>query len=268
MLKCKYTSTPSTSSSSDQANSKLRRPFSQNDLNNIQNMMSVNELSEKNFKQLNYTLYDEHQVKCFTSKRTCILVRTKFIDSQNKNSSDINESNVNANTANNCRHLHQRQFYHQLHQKQLKEFDEELEQSAINSINLINDFNENQMNINNKNINFEETEIKISYACILIGSSPDLDFLPPSILNNLAVTPEKILNTKENPILIDMYTHESTKYPQIYGMGPLIGDNFVRFGTGGALAITKKIVEYIKKERRHTNSNMNLSLSIKNKVRI
>jgi hypothetical protein len=50
-------------------------------------------------------------------------------------------------------------------------------------------------------------------------------------------------------------------------MGPLIGDNFVRFGTGGALAITKKIVDYIKKERRHTNSNMNSSLSNKNKVK-
>ena len=55
MLKCKYTSTSFTASS-DQANSKLRRPFSQNDLNNIQNILSVNELSEKNFKQLNLTI--------------------------------------------------------------------------------------------------------------------------------------------------------------------------------------------------------------------
>jgi len=75
-----------------------------------------------------------------------------------------------------------------------------------------------------------------------------LIFLPNHIVNNLAQNPEKMLNTKDNPIDVHEFTHETRKFKRLYGMGPLIGDNFVRFGTGGALAITSAIANYKKHE--------------------
>lgn len=137
----------------------------------------------------NYILYDEHEVKYFTSKKTCIL---------SKISEQTNEKII---------------------------FDK--------------DFDKMQ-----RARNFSvptETEIKISYACILIGYSPDLSFLPPYMSCQLAGDPQRSLNTKENPISIHEYSHESILFKNLYAMGPLIGDNFVRFGTGGALAITSSI---------------------------
>lgn len=243
--------------------SKLRRPLSQSDLNSglTQQKSNLNDLNEK-FSENSmpyYVLYDEHRIKCFTSKRTCILIKSNLNSSFSNNtlSAPINNSNSTSN-----RYLLKQN--HQFNQRQLNEFDEELEQPNENS-NKIN-------NSNNKktSLNFEETEIKISYACVLIGYSPDLDFLPPYILNDLAVNPSKILNTKDNPIQIDLYTHECAKFKTLYAMGPLIGDNFVRFGTGGALAITSRIVDYMRKEKetsRNSNNKSNIRITILNEIK-
>lgn len=253
MLKNRYTNLNSATSSNDLATSqeeKLRRPLSHNDLNNIPTTL-INESNEKNENcKTNYILYDEHQIKCFTSKRTCILVKSNF----------TNSKHCTANKQLQKQH-------HQINQRLLNEFDEEAECAT--------ESNENQNCLYRKPcLSNEETELKISYACILIGYSPDLDFMPPLILNDMAVNPEKMLNTKENPILIDLYTHESVKFKTLYAMGPLIGDNFVRFGTGGALAITARIVDYLKKERRNSNASKTSALidssikQIENKISI
>jgi hypothetical protein len=246
----------------------MRRPLSHNDLNHISSSTTALshpvadiKLNENNSNsKCNYILYDEHQVKCFTSKRTCILVKSNYGQSSHLT------SNGNG-AANNCRHLQLQKQHHQLHQRQLNEFDEELEQS-VNGGGLggvrggggVTEVNENKQPAN---LNCEETEIKISYACILIGFSPDLDFLPPQILNSIAVNPDKMLNTKENPILVDMCTHESANFKTLYAMGPLIGDNFVRFGTGGALAITARLVDYMRKERRNSFNSTKQSSILK-----
>ena len=42
--------------------------------------------------------------------------------------------------------------------------------------------------------------------------------------------------SKNNPVDIDIYTFESVKHSGLYAMGPLVGDNFVRFLQGRALA--------------------------------
>lgn len=248
----------------------LRRPLSHNDLNHITTTTtntSGNHLenikSENSSSKCNYILYDEHQVKCFTSKRTCILVKSNYGQQSTHTSHATNGNGM----ASNCRHLQLQKQHHQLHQRQLKEFDEEQEQS-ITFNGGSGDKQSNEVNENKPaNFNCEETEIKISYACILIGFSPDLDFLPPQILNSLAVNPSKMLNTKENPILVDMCTHESANFKTLYAMGPLIGDNFVRFGTGGALAIASRVVDYMRKERRNSNASTKkssvLTLNIK-----
>jgi hypothetical protein len=158
--------------------------------------------------------------------------------------------------------------HHQNHQRQLKEFDEDSETNSL--INENKTFasgesypsviastsskkpSESSSSFNGNNGNI--LELKISYACILIGFSPNMDFLPPSIVNDLAVDPTKLLNTKDNPIGVDRFTHETLNFKNLYAMGPLIGDNFIRFGTGGALAITSSIVKFKKMERLQQRS--------------
>ena len=46
--------------------------------------------------------------------------------------------------------------------------------------------------------------------------------------NSLGVVPNTRVS-KNNPVDINIYTFESVKHPGLYAMGPLVGDNFVRF---------------------------------------
>jgi len=44
---------------------------------------------------------------------------------------------------------------------------------------------------------------------------------------------------KNNQIAVDKFTNEIERVPKgLFALGPLVGDNFVRFIPGGALAIT------------------------------
>lgn len=76
---------------------------------------------------------------------------------------------------------------------------------------------------------------KVSNVFVLIGAMPDLSFLRG--VKGLGAKPAKPIDGKENPIDINPYTYESVKEPGLFAVGPLIGDNFVRFGIGGALGI-------------------------------
>ncbi|XP_035207736.1 oxidative stress-induced growth inhibitor 1-like [Stegodyphus dumicola] len=87
--------------------------------------------------------------------------------------------------------------------------------------------------------------IKVSYVLVLIGMHPNLTFLPHKGLK-LGVNPEEPVNCKNNPIDIKLYSHESLYYPGIFAVGPLVGDNFVRFVQGGCLAAASHIVNHIK----------------------
>ncbi|RVE53456.1 hypothetical protein evm_001826 [Chilo suppressalis] len=54
--------------------------------------------------------------------------------------------------------------------------------------------------------------------------------------------PNKPVDGRSNPIAVDKSTHELLNSPKgIYALGPLTGDNFVRFIPGGALAIASHI---------------------------
>lgn len=59
----------------------------------------------------------------------------------------------------------------------------------------------------------------------------------------LGEDPTKPIDCKSNPISVDKYTNEVLNVSKqgLYSMGPLIGDNFVRFIPGGALAITSAL---------------------------
>ena len=76
----------------------------------------------------------------------------------------------------------------------------------------------------------------VSQILVLIGSSPDLTFLG-ELASRLGVLPGLPIS-RANPIDVDPYSHEARAVPGLYAMGPLTGDNFVRFIQGGALAIT------------------------------
>lgn len=55
----------------------------------------------------------------------------------------------------------------------------------------------------------------------------------------LGIDPTKSIDSKSNQIDVDKYTNEIQRTQKgLYAMGPLVGDNFVRFIPGGALAIT------------------------------
>uniref|UniRef100_A0A182RQT6 FAD/NAD(P)-binding domain-containing protein n=1 Tax=Anopheles funestus TaxID=62324 RepID=A0A182RQT6_ANOFN len=56
----------------------------------------------------------------------------------------------------------------------------------------------------------------------------------------LGEDPTKPIDCKNNPIDVDKYTNAvlRTSHTGLYAMGPLVGDNFVRFIPGGALSIT------------------------------
>lgn len=81
----------------------------------------------------------------------------------------------------------------------------------------------------------------VSLVLVLIGSHPDLSFLPGAGAD-LAMDPEQPLSAKRNPIDVEPFTYQSTQQEGLYAMGPLAGDNFVRFVQGGALAAASSLL--------------------------
>ncbi|KAM3873077.1 oxidative stress-induced growth inhibitor 2 [Diretmus argenteus] len=88
---------------------------------------------------------------------------------------------------------------------------------------------------------------KISMALVLIGTNPNLFFLKGQG-QYLGLDPAKPISCKQNPIDIHPYTFECTKEPGLFAMGPLMGDNFVRFLKGGALGIASCLLKKFKKK--------------------
>ena len=82
----------------------------------------------------------------------------------------------------------------------------------------------------------------------MVGARPNLDFLDIEAPDELQVSSKDIGIIKEspvsknNPVDINIYTFESVLHRGLYAMGPLVGDNFVRFLQGGALGITSHIL--------------------------
>ncbi len=85
-----------------------------------------------------------------------------------------------------------------------------------------------------------DTIVEVSAVLVQIGSRPDLSFLPQQG-RNLGIVPGMQISSKHNPIDVDPYTYQSVYEHGLFAMGPLVGDNFVRFIRGGALGITSHI---------------------------
>lgn len=86
----------------------------------------------------------------------------------------------------------------------------------------------------------------VSMTLILIGSNPNLSFLPQNG-KHLALDTEKSVSSKRNPLEIDPFTYECAQEKGLYAVGPLAGDYFVRFVQGGALAVASSVQKSLKK---------------------
>ena len=54
--------------------------------------------------------------------------------------------------------------------------------------------------------------------------------------------PSKKVDVKNNPLAVNKFTNELLNVPEgVYALGPLVGDNFVRFIPGGAVSIASAI---------------------------
>ncbi|XP_036905224.1 oxidative stress-induced growth inhibitor 2 isoform X3 [Sturnira hondurensis] len=89
---------------------------------------------------------------------------------------------------------------------------------------------------------------KLSAAAVLIGSHPNLSFLKEQgcYLGHNSGQP---ITCKGNPVEIDAYTYECVKEAHLFALGPLVGDNFVRFLKGGALGVTRCLAIRQKKKQ-------------------
>ncbi|KAM8966849.1 oxidative stress-induced growth inhibitor 2 [Pelodytes ibericus] len=95
--------------------------------------------------------------------------------------------------------------------------------------------------------------LKISMALVLIGSHPNLSFLKEQG-QSLGHHHNQPITCKGNPVEIDPYTFEATKESNLFALGPLVGDNFIRFLKGGALAITRCLEMRQKKRQQLAES--------------
>lgn len=84
--------------------------------------------------------------------------------------------------------------------------------------------------------------VTVSHVVVLIGMHPDLSFLPYRNMK-IGINPQKPVDCKKNPIDINLFNHKTVFYPGIYAVGPLVGDNFVRFVQGGCFAVASHIVK-------------------------
>ncbi|XP_067932510.1 oxidative stress-induced growth inhibitor 1-like [Watersipora subatra] len=103
----------------------------------------------------------------------------------------------------------------------------------------VNSFLENHQVIL-ENEEGEREILEISLALVQIGSGPDLSFMP-SQGTTLGLLKGHKIDLKHNLLDVDPFSYESQVEKGLYAMGPLVGDNFVRFLKGGAIAIAQDI---------------------------
>ncbi|KAK3741145.1 hypothetical protein QZH41_002446 [Actinostola sp. cb2023] len=80
---------------------------------------------------------------------------------------------------------------------------------------------------------------KVSNVFVLIGASPGLSFLRG--VEALGMEKNLPVDSKANPIDINPFSYECNSEQGLYALGPLVGDNFVRFGMGGGLGVVNHL---------------------------
>ncbi|XP_075880913.1 oxidative stress induced growth inhibitor 1 [Nelusetta ayraudi] len=90
----------------------------------------------------------------------------------------------------------------------------------------------------------QRTVVQVSKVLVLIGAHPNLSFLADNG-RSLSIYPDETVTCRRNPIDVDPFTNSvvAADGPGLYAMGPLVGENFVRFLKGGALAIASDLAK-------------------------
>lgn len=102
-------------------------------------------------------------------------------------------------------------------------------------------FNNNTRTVTLQSKSGDIVKYSVSFVAVLIGSRPDLRFLPDNV--NLGNTKELPIDCKNKMISVDKRTHLIENYNNLYAIGPLAGDKFVRFLPGGALAVISDLYD-------------------------
>lgn len=103
----------------------------------------------------------------------------------------------------------------------------------------LSDFDESRKEVTLTSPEGKNLKTTISFAAVLIGSRPNMSFLPPDC--SLGIIKNLPIDCKTNPVDIDRLTHRVRGVDNLFAVGPLAGDNFVRFIPGGALAVVAEI---------------------------
>lgn len=104
----------------------------------------------------------------------------------------------------------------------------------------------NDNNNNNLLISCQPTTQDLQKTVIKIPSCKlrSTDTIEPEpMASTIGEDNTKPIDCKTNPIAVDKFTNEvfRVQVHGLYAMGPLVGDNFIRFIPGGALAITSAL---------------------------
>ncbi|KAJ8272060.1 hypothetical protein COCON_G00109190 [Conger conger] len=83
--------------------------------------------------------------------------------------------------------------------------------------------------------------LRVAMALVLVGSNPNLSFLPDEG-RGLALDPTRLISATRNPLDTDPFSYEVTQRPGLYALGPLAGDGLVRFLQGGAMGVAASLL--------------------------
>nr|XP_023028046.1 oxidative stress-induced growth inhibitor 2-like [Leptinotarsa decemlineata] len=128
--------------------------------------------------------------------------------------------------------------YHKVHQMMVNPDSTYPLYTAYPEYNLT-DLNDKSRTITLTSKEGKRVELNVSFAVVLVGSRPDLSFLPQNF--KLAIRKNLPLDCKTNPVDINRLSHSVIGYDNLFVIGPLAGDNFVRFLPGGALAVVSEL---------------------------
>lgn len=124
------------------------------------------------------------------------------------------------------------------------------QQPPVNNPNHLND-NDNNNNNNHQIVDSEDSQKSIKKHILTTTTTTTTTATAAADNQNNESEPivslgedsSKAIDCKTNPIAVDKFTNEIQRVnvKGLYAMGPLVGDNFIRFIPGGALAITSAL---------------------------
>lgn len=106
---------------------------------------------------------------------------------------------------------------------------------------VINSFNRSKICRLEKLNNGKKTTVECSMAFVMTGGLADLKFISPKIPVRGVNPQDPLIHPTHNPLSVDPYTFSIDGVDNMYAIGSLVGDNFVRFVLGSALGVVNHL---------------------------